>query len=346
MSWNKASHVRSIDERIENYVDLLLRGARGPALAILVIVVFAAMVMAILFQHSDPQSPEIQATAIIDNTRPDDTDRIHHRSSAENMASAQSQSEALRSELSHTKDQLTSSQARITELEAELHQRPGRDDLASAQTQADELRSQLKQGTDQLRSSQVRASELETELHQRPSGDDLASAQRQADELRSELNQATDQIRSLQARITELEAELNQRPSRDDLASAQRQADELRSQLKQATDQLRSSQVRISGLEGELQEHKRVAQLALVNRGDALLGSGDVASARLFYERAAEAGNAEGALRLGETYDPAFFKRARLQGKPDSAQALFWYGRARELGASAADILLKAIQTN
>jgi TPR repeat protein len=174
----------------------------------------------------------------------------------------------------------------------------------------------------------------------------LAVVQRQSDEFRSQLNQATDQLRSSQARITALEAELNQRPSRDDLTSAQRKADELRSQLKQAADQLSSSQVRISGLEGELEENKRAAQLALVNRGDALLSSGDIASARLFYERAAEAGNAKGALRLGESYDPGFLKRAQLQMKPDSAQARFWYGRARELGASEADILLKAIQTD
>ena len=76
---------------------------------------------------------------------------------------------------------------------------------------------------------------------------------------------------------------------------------------------------------------------ALVARGDAALTSGDIASARLFYERAAEAGNAAAALRLGATYDPGFLGRAGVRGTPgDPKQAAFWYGRARDLGDAAA----------
>jgi TPR repeat protein len=80
-------------------------------------------------------------------------------------------------------------------------------------------------------------------------------------------------------------------------------------------------------------------------RGDALLGTGDIASARLFYERAADGGNAEAAIRLGETFDPSFLARARLNGvRGDLAVALKWYKRARELGANEADILVMSIQ--
>jgi hypothetical protein len=50
----------------------------------------------------------------------------------------------------------------------------------------------------------------------------------------------------------------------------------------------------------------------LVARGDLLLGSGDVTSARLFYEHAADAPDAQAALRLGESYDPAFLAKAHL----------------------------------
>jgi hypothetical protein len=85
---------------------------------------------------------------------------------------------------------------------------------------------------------------------------------------------------------------------------------------------------------------------ALLSRGDSLFGVGDVASARLYYERAAEAGNGDAALRLGETYDPTFLERAKLRAiKGDLKTAAFWYRRAKELGVAEADILLKGIQT-
>jgi hypothetical protein len=83
----------------------------------------------------------------------------------------------------------------------------------------------------------------------------------------------------------------------------------------------------------------------LLDRGDRLFAVGDIASARLFYQRAAEAGDARAALRLGESYDPAFLERARLRVQGDRTLAIFWYGRARDLGASEAEILLKAMQS-
>jgi hypothetical protein len=85
---------------------------------------------------------------------------------------------------------------------------------------------------------------------------------------------------------------------------------------------------------------------ALLSRGDSLFSVGDVASARLFYEQAAEAGDGQAALRLGETYDPVFLERAKLRAiKGDRAAAAHWYRRARELGVAEAEILLKGIQT-
>ncbi len=83
-----------------------------------------------------------------------------------------------------------------------------------------------------------------------------------------------------------------------------------------------------------------------LERGDALFGVGDVSSARLFYERAADAGDGQAALRLGETYDPTFLERAKLRAvQGDAAAAIFWYRRARELGVAEAEILLRGIQT-
>jgi hypothetical protein len=80
---------------------------------------------------------------------------------------------------------------------------------------------------------------------------------------------------------------------------------------------------------------------ALLARGDALFDNNDIASARLFYERAAEGGDAQAALRLGETYDSAFLEVARLNNvRGDAAAAARWYQYARELGAAEAEILL------
>ena len=84
---------------------------------------------------------------------------------------------------------------------------------------------------------------------------------------------------------------------------------------------------------------------ALLARGDTLLSVGDVASARLFYERAVDAGGGLAAIRLGATFDPLFLDRVHLRGvRGDPGAALFWYRRARDLGAPDAEVLLKALE--
>ena len=81
--------------------------------------------------------------------------------------------------------------------------------------------------------------------------------------------------------------------------------------------------------------------VALLARGDQLFGNGDIVMARLFYERAAEGGDAQAALRLGETYDPAFLAQIGLRSvRGDRAAAARWYRYARALGATEAAILL------
>jgi hypothetical protein len=85
--------------------------------------------------------------------------------------------------------------------------------------------------------------------------------------------------------------------------------------------------------------------IILRTRGDSFFALGDIASARRFYERAAEAGDGQAALRLGESYDPAFLQQPRFWGaRADLSLALVWYKRARELGISEAQVLLKSIE--
>ena len=83
---------------------------------------------------------------------------------------------------------------------------------------------------------------------------------------------------------------------------------------------------------------------ALVAHGNALLGTGDIVSARLYYAQAADAGDARAAMLMGATFDPAFLGRAGAQGlRGDTAQAAWWYRRARDLGEAEAGQLLAAL---
>lgn len=74
---------------------------------------------------------------------------------------------------------------------------------------------------------------------------------------------------------------------------------------------------------------------ALTARGDAFLNAGDIASARAFFERAANAGDRSAAIRMAVTFDSAFLDRAGMHGlRGDPEQAAFWYRRARDLGTA------------
>jgi len=76
----------------------------------------------------------------------------------------------------------------------------------------------------------------------------------------------------------------------------------------------------------------------LVARGDSFLAAGDIASARLFFERAADAGDGRAALRMALTFDAAFLGGAGVHGaRGDPEQAAFWYQRARDLGEVKAE---------
>lgn len=91
----------------------------------------------------------------------------------------------------------------------------------------------------------------------------------------------------------------------------------------------------------------RERALRLVKKGDEQLAEGGIAQARLLYERAAEAGLAEGAMALAATYDPAELDRLGVRGlKPDRQAARMWYERARELGAREAEQRLQRLGAN
>ena len=76
----------------------------------------------------------------------------------------------------------------------------------------------------------------------------------------------------------------------------------------------------------------------LLAHGHKMVEVGYLAGARAYFRRAAEAGSADAALALGETYDQNFIDSIGAHGiKPDLAQARTWYERARELGSEEAN---------
>jgi hypothetical protein len=72
----------------------------------------------------------------------------------------------------------------------------------------------------------------------------------------------------------------------------------------------------------------------MVERGRVLFDAGDLAAARLFFRRAANAGDAAAALAMGATYDPDILSKRFIRGiEPDAQEARMWYERARDLGS-------------
>ncbi|MFM9942529.1 MAG: hypothetical protein ACKVP7_23875 [Hyphomicrobiaceae bacterium] len=102
----------------------------------------------------------------------------------------------------------------------------------------------------------------------------------------------------------------------------------------------------VTASEGPRASPKTGAQSAiLLQRGAALLEQGNIAAARLFLERAVAADNAEAALLLGATFDPAWLtKRGVLGVKPEVALARKWYTEAARLGATQADARLSNLE--
>jgi hypothetical protein len=88
----------------------------------------------------------------------------------------------------------------------------------------------------------------------------------------------------------------------------------------------------------------RERALRLMKKGDEQMQEGNVSAARLFYERAADAGLAQAAMALAATFDGPELARLNLRGiEPDRKQARRWYERARQLGASDADQRLQRL---
>ena len=85
----------------------------------------------------------------------------------------------------------------------------------------------------------------------------------------------------------------------------------------------------------------------LMEKGQILMRSGDIASARLLFQRLANAGIADAALALAATYDPRYLAQHNLIGVAgDERKAHQWYRRASELGSTEAGHILARIDAD
>jgi hypothetical protein len=84
---------------------------------------------------------------------------------------------------------------------------------------------------------------------------------------------------------------------------------------------------------------------ALLARAKSLLAIGDINSARLLLERAADAQEADAALMLAGTYDPQVLGSQDMRSiTPDPAMARLWYRKAAQLGSTDARRRLAEVQ--
>jgi hypothetical protein len=82
----------------------------------------------------------------------------------------------------------------------------------------------------------------------------------------------------------------------------------------------------------------------LVKQGQQFVAAGDFVTARLVFQRAAEAGNAAAAMALGASYDPVVLSRLGVRGvDADVSKARTWYQKAKDFGAPDADRRLNTL---
>ncbi|MFL5004701.1 MAG: hypothetical protein ACJ8DK_05080 [Microvirga sp.] len=72
-------------------------------------------------------------------------------------------------------------------------------------------------------------------------------------------------------------------------------------------------------------------------KGERMLKAGDIAAARLFFTRVAEAGEVRGALAMARSFDQETLRTLPVYGlQPSPQEAARWYAKAKDLGPTAA----------
>ena len=92
------------------------------------------------------------------------------------------------------------------------------------------------------------------------------------------------------------------------------------------------------------QETENTEAKTMLGKGEALMKTGDLVSARQFFIKAHGMGLAEGAYGAGQTYDPAVYTAMNVRGLvPDAAKAKEWYDKAAAGGSEQAQKALEKL---
>lgn len=127
----------------------------------------------------------------------------------------------------------------------------------------------------------------------------------------------------------------NVAPTREDMRNAYQSA--LQGQAPAAAATLAEPQVQIQAPVSPPHRIDPSEVAAALKRANALIASKDIAAARLVLQRVANDGDAQAAVTLAETYDPAILERLSVYGMaPDIAMARQWYETAARLGSTEA----------
>jgi hypothetical protein len=123
--------------------------------------------------------------------------------------------------------------------------------------------------------------------------------------------------------------------------ASQEQPDHRQLQQPQMT-QVDVQQVKVEQFNEHILDAEEISRL--IDWAEKFLAQGDVATARRFLERAAQARDPHATFMLGATYDPNALRRMGVVGiPPDLDQAHAWYMRAAEFGSSEASLRLAAL---
>ncbi|MDX2158443.1 MAG: hypothetical protein SFW09_18240 [Hyphomicrobiaceae bacterium] len=130
------------------------------------------------------------------------------------------------------------------------------------------------------------------------------------------------------------EAEARRKAEEEARAEAERQRLATEAEARRKAEENRRKALQVTGNPADAPRH--------LARGRELLKAGDIVSARLFLERASDAGSADAAFQLAETYDAIALQRLGAVGISANAEmAERWYARAAALGSAAAAGRLK-----
>jgi hypothetical protein len=144
----------------------------------------------------------------------------------------------------------------------------------------------------------------------------------------------------LAADVTAAPAKAIGLPSRDEMAAALRAAHD---SLAPRPGQAEIRQPPAAAAPARRMDAGELA--ALLTRAKGLMAIGDIASARLLLERAADAQEPSAALLLAQTYDSAVLGSQDLRSiTPDPAKARAWYQQAARLGSLDAQQRLAQMQ--